>query len=286
MKTRFYFTLIFFLFFPIVFLSAQEVQSSEEISKTDAVKIVEKKIIKSNQEISYFISKDTIPAKTEIKTVDQPVLSPDYTSWLIFIDDEPFTNWGHKCRYVFVNVKTGQYTVLEQKLPPEMDMMEPIKELTIKKTQETAVEEKTDNERSKLSSVKSAASTNDNDNYAVIISGGMDSYNNWVRFWNDCSQIYKTLVNVYGYPDDHIYVLMSDGTNPANDRHLNDGSYDSSPLDLDGDGDNDVQYAATKANISYVFDQLSNTLNCNDNLFIFTTDHGEQVSGCDAKIIL
>ena len=75
-----------------------------------------------------------------------------------------------------------------------------------------------------------------------------------------CSAIYSTLINVYGYPKDHIYVLISDGTNPEHDRHHYDGHYDSSPLDLDGDGSNDIQYAATCANITQVFNTLRNRL--------------------------
>jgi hypothetical protein len=58
------------------------------------------------------------------------------------------------------------------------------------------------------------------------------------------------LVNVYNYDKSHIYVLIADGTNPAIDRKRLNGTYDSSPLDLDGDGTNDIQYAATKANIT------------------------------------
>ena len=66
MKTRFYFALIFLLFFPIAFLSAQNYQSTEKISKEDAIKIIEKEIIKSNSGVSYYISKDTIPANTKL----------------------------------------------------------------------------------------------------------------------------------------------------------------------------------------------------------------------------
>ncbi len=102
----------------------------------------------------------------------------------------------------------------------------------------------------------------------------MNMTNNYERYWNDCSALYKVLKNYYGYSQDHIYVLMSDGTSPANDRHLNNGLYDSSPLDLDGDGINDIQYAATHSNLENVFNILSNVLTEEDNLFIFTTDHG------------
>jgi len=72
------------------------------------------------------------------------------------------------------------------------------------------------------------------------------------------------------------YVLISDGTNSAIDR--SDGS--NSPLDLDGDGDNDTQFSATAANITAVFDILENNLDQDDILYIFTTNHGSSRDGC------
>ncbi|GHU68772.1 hypothetical protein FACS189413_06430 [Bacteroidia bacterium] len=110
--------------------------------------------------------------------------------------------------------------------------------------------------------------------YAVIINGGYDRYNNHERYWNDCAAIYSALIKEYGYDKSHIYVLMSDGTNSATDRHRINGTYDSSPLDLDGGGVADIQYAATKANITIVFNTLSNIMTSSDNLFIYTMDHG------------
>ena len=62
---------------------------------------------------------------------------------------------------------------------------------------------------------------------------------------------------------------MSDGTSPNKDRRLLNGTYDSSPLDLDGDGNDDIQYAATKDNLKTVFNRLSSILTEDDNLFIF-----------------
>ncbi|MBR1462352.1 MAG: T9SS type A sorting domain-containing protein [Prevotella sp.] len=99
------------------------------------------------------------------------------------------------------------------------------------------------------------------------------------RYWNDCSEIYKTLIDIYNYPKNHIYVIMSDGTSPNIDRSLLNGNHDSSPLDLDGDGENDIQYAATKAIIMNVFTSLGSTLNSDDALFVYVTDHGGLENG-------
>lgn len=106
-----------------------------------------------------------------------------------------------------------------------------------------------------------------------------DLANNWVRYWNDCQAMYKVLKQKYGFVPSHIYCLVSDGTNPANDRRMYDGTYDSSPLDFDNDGNDDIGYSATKASITTVFDQLSTILTQDDYLYIFSTDHGSLTTG-------
>ena len=169
---------------------------------------------------------------------------------------------------MYVNIKSGKYTVVNRQRPPILGMMNPLVEQTISRGVSNAIGNSYTRNSLKVSSKVA------NNNYAVIISGGADAYNNWERYWNDCSAMYKILVNVYNYPKDHIYVIMADGTSTGKDMHLYDGTYKSSPLDLDNDGTADIQYAATCANIRTVFNKLANILTANDDLFIFTTDHG------------
>lgn len=93
------------------------------------------------------------------------------------------------------------------------------------------------------------------------------------------------MVQTYKYNPENIYVIMADGTDPGDDRCKLDNTYDSSPLDLDGNGTNDIQYSATKANISTVFNNLSTKLTPNDNLLVFTTDHGARVDEVSALVL-
>ncbi len=111
-------------------------------------------------------------------------------------------------------------------------------------------------------------------NYAVIINGGGNIGNNYITYWNDCSAYYKTLTQLYGYKAENIYVLISDGLNANNDRTLGNGAIDSSPWDLDGNGTNDIQYAATKANLSKVFTDLSKKITNQNYLFVYLTGPG------------
>ncbi len=185
--------------------------------------------------------------------------------WVFFVDDSPRANWTHACRYVLVS-GDGTLNAVAAKTPPR-DM--------------SAFTELTSWSEPGFSSPNALAVKNaplitrnitpaDN-RYAVIISGGWNRFNNHPRYWNDCSFFYATLKN-YGFRDENIFVLFADGTDPAVDQA--DG-VTSSPLDLDGDGDPDIGYSATKENLSLVFDRLAARLSGEDLLYIFTTDHGD-----------
>lgn len=65
-----------------------------------------------------------------------------------------------------------------------------------------------DIDNSSICSLESVAEAS-NDNWAVIISGGINPQQNGIRFWNDCSAIYKCLRNNYGYQRQHIIVFTS-----------------------------------------------------------------------------
>jgi glycosylphosphatidylinositol transamidase (GPIT) subunit GPI8 len=123
-------------------------------------------------------------------------------------------------------------------------------------------------------------------NYALLIDGGINYTQNHIRYWNDISFMYQTLNQTYGYPRDHIIVLMSDGQSSGLDRHnatKPDGTYlkDSSPLNLDNSTDNLIDVSAlsaTKTNVTDTLTSFNLKTPSADNLFIFTTGHG----GADA----
>jgi hypothetical protein len=111
--------------------------------------------------------------------------------------------------------------------------------------------------------------------YAVLMNGGYNAGNNHVRYWNDLSNIYITLVDVYGYDDENIIVLCSDGLDPTPDQ----SNGQNSDPDLDGDGDDDIMYSCVLSNVDMVFGELADTLDSGSELFIFQTDHGSSISG-------
>lgn len=253
------------------------------ISFNEAWSILKRDVLSKNTpSCNVFGYEKVFPGNTHVRTIANNITSPAYDSWFFFVDDAPFLSWVHPCRYIFVNATDGSYQIENYKYPPLiLENMTSLKEevVTLYNAHHFPIKKKSTNTRN--------ISNNENyHNYAVIINGGGSKYMNYERYWNHCSVLYSTLINQYNYPKENIFVLMSDGTNSADDRHLLTGGYDSSPIDLDGDGVTDVNYSATRNNISNVFNQLSTKLTKNDNLFVFVTDHGDQISGTNCALIL
>lgn len=46
--------------------------------------------------------------------VDMPYSS----NWVYFVDDRPFANWAHPCRFIFVNEATGAYQIVNSNFFP------------------------------------------------------------------------------------------------------------------------------------------------------------------------
>ena len=83
--------------------------------------------------------------------------------------------------------------------------------------------------------------------HAVIVNGGRNKLTNHERYWNDCAFLYRTLRHTYHIPQRNITVLMSDGGAQEDDMIRADGwGFRSSPTDLDGDGQPDVNYSAKR----------------------------------------
>lgn len=90
--------------------------------------------------------------------------------------------------------------------------------------------------------------------YAVLYSGGIDSYYAYYRYWNDLVWMYLLLL-LNGYDSSNIYVIYKDGV----------GYDELMPVD----------YPATHDSMDTVFGILSSEMGYLDSLFFFSTNHGE-----------
>jgi hypothetical protein len=251
------------------------------ISKPDAVALVIAKYLPvSTTGKTLSVSDEPVAAGSTVVLFpgDEPIIAPDYPAWLVLIDDNPGANWGHACRYVFVNAQ-NQYS------DPPIERMSPPTNVVMS----WAGGDPPVDPASLYSPVGGSgggagvpACTPDcSKYYALLVSGGVSREYNYARYWNDISSMYKALIQTYGYQKEHIYVLLSDGANTGTDQLASYGpepdyipNYIDSPKDLDGDTNPEVNGNAKKSTLISVLGNLDSIIDGDDNLFIFVTNHG------------
>jgi hypothetical protein len=199
--------------------------------------------------------------------------------FIIYLDLYPRANLFHPVKYIFLSEDKEEFIV--------KDLMSPPRNFADYHMIETAIGKQLNsiqNRRAPLPDRKISAYTkkSSDSRWAVLMNGGYDSSNNHVRYWNDLSNIYITLVNVYGFADENIIVLCSDGLDPSPDQS---NGQNSNP-DLDGDGDDDIMYSCILSNVDMVFENLADNLTSGSKLFVFTTDHGNTKGGFDTYFCL
>ena len=224
-----------------------------------------------------------------------PVTSPWPSCWLFFVDDHPTAGWEHPCRYVFLAPDLSSFAVqYERSILELFDLTQPDQprvcfSLIVPHPVSDAPQALKTPSAITPKSLPLNLEGSAKNCYAVILSGGANAFNNWPRYWEDSANIYSTLKHKYGFTADHIVALISDGTDPANDRNIGtkeDPVYANSPTDLDGDGIADTAGPCTFARVQTTFNNLAGVLTANDQLFVFITDHGYQESGWDTGVNL
>lgn len=216
-----------------------------------------------------YVSKSIVKKGTKFCTYPHKYGQTPCDSWVVIINTEPSANSGPFFLYIYVDPYSGNADKDSWEWGfPDTFEFEVVKSIYMRKEDEPTIA------ISALSSVRASSFDDQSNNWAVIISGGVRSDVNWERYWNDCSAIYKCLRQTYNYSRERIIVVMSDGKSSGLDRRMNNETYMSSPLDLDGDGTDDINYSATRSNLSNVFNYLRGQVKSDEQVLIFVTDHG------------
>ena len=186
-------------------------------------------------------------------------------SWFFFVDEQPGANWEHKASYILVDQASGEV----KRIPA---MSPPLEALDLKPLNKNASTEMTlmkASTRLTLAKLKiKPFQLPKRDKYAVLICGGWNSGSNYARYWNDLQFIFKTLKQKYGYTDSEIIVLYANGTHSPNG-------------DFDGNGSDDIDYAATKANLTTVFNTVAKNISSSGKFFFYATNHGGDDAGAN-----
>ncbi|MEW6417283.1 MAG: PKD domain-containing protein [Nitrospirota bacterium] len=93
--------------------------------------------------------------------------------------------------------------------------------------------------------------------HIIMFNGGYET-----RFWDDVLYAYDMFHNVYGIPEADIYLLNYDGLNPDKQNP-----------------DNMIDYPAEKSYLQTVCNNLANTVDSDDLLYVWVTDHGRGYRG-------
>ena len=237
---------------------------------------------------SLYVSDSPIPANTNVNQWGDPSEGRFHktgaeASWLFLYDPDPKANWEHDVIYYFVGVEDRAVDQYPASTPPGGIKMHWFKGVvrTVESTNDLG-----SGYSGGFTGYGGGSASCENIEcthcYALLVSGGFDQANNFNRYWEDLSAMYRTLRQTYCYPEDHIYVLMSDGNEGAVDQRTGDTTYAVSPTDLDNNGRNDIYGPARKADLEQMLLALSgdvpvsgiHTLTPDDDLFIFTTNHG------------
>ncbi|UCF49605.1 MAG: hypothetical protein JSU91_07600 [Thermoplasmatales archaeon] len=210
----------------------------------------------------------------QIFTTKGHIIDTPEKGFIAYIDLYPRANLFHPVQYIFLSQNAEEFIVIDDKYPPSN-----IDDYQMIETEFGEIFKSAYNMRAPRLDVKTQPLTkgNSDSRYAVLMNGGYNAGNNHVRYWNDLSNIYITLVDVYGFLDENIIVLCSDGLDPAVDQ----SNGQNSDPDLDGDGDEDIMYSCVLENVDLVFEELADTMSGGGELFVFATDHGNSVSGWD-----
>ena len=233
-------------------------QKETKVQKQDAIDLAAGLLSKDIGKVDVFISANPVPSVNGLTLHNRKISCPYSTNWVVFIDDYVFANWEHPCRYIFINAETKEYKIVKEVLPPD-DLVNFDTVMVMKRPQPKLIR---GSSLGKNTGVKTVASNPHC--YAVIISGGYNDANNHIRYWNDISAIYCTLTQIYGFTPGNIFVHSADGT----------AAHNHGSLDLDGDGNADIDAPASYSSISSTFQTLAGTIGADDQLYIFVTDHG------------
>ncbi len=220
-------------------------------------------------QVDVFSLADVQTEQSGLALYDNSTIAIPYDEcWVYFVDDLPFANWNHSCRYVFVNSTNGNYTIINSRKHPDGWK---VNFGIISEAQRPNTIEMLPNPNATINSLPPNPHM-----YAVIINGYDGD-----RYWRDVSSIFHTLINVYGYTKENIFVHYDLG-------------YAALGNDLDGDELGDIDYNAYKTSIQKTFQELAGETNTipeipelgpDDQLFVYVTDHGD-VSGGHSYIYL
>jgi hypothetical protein len=226
----------------------------------------------------YYVDHRVFKAKERLDIISEQI-EFDKPSTVVFVDLHPGKNWGHDCQHLIYDAKTGkllkkinaQFPYFLNETPSTLELFKTSKITEAFKKKRRL---RFPLEPKKLSGYLKLAPFPlrfflTGRRYAILFSGSSNC-----RHVNDMEFLYRTLVDVYGFNTNDIYVLNRDGTlswNPAGDwEPAVSGTYpvDGTPFRMTVNGQ------GNRAGFQAVMTDLATRITSRDCLFIHTNNHG------------
>ena len=242
--------------------SAYEVTGKHDVSKQQALSFID---TSGFSKCNILISKGVVAPNTETISVTDSY-SPDYSSWLIFVDLHPRAFWAHDCISFYVNVSTGEVVSSSDRFPPTipMDTLQCINPILSSSIHDVRTYRRDEFQATTSDSIYT-------NKWAVIMGGSYTDGTNSSSIFAECSEMYRMLREKYLYPEENIYVLYTDP----------------SVTELYPNNDTDeVDYVFTPENVNIVFNELSTKMQNGDALTILVMTHGDSAGNDDSYIML
>lgn len=103
----------------IILLSVSMSFLYSNITRTEAINIVMSNVVAESEGHVQVYANQTVTSGSIVTITSKHTLSLPYSNnWVFFIDDMVFADWGHPCRYVFVNSLNGDYQILNEQYYP------------------------------------------------------------------------------------------------------------------------------------------------------------------------
>lgn len=228
-----------------------------QVSKQQAINLVLSSIVNTDADRVNVYMDPLLKSDSYYKTSKyDSIYSPITNYWLFFIDDMPEYAWDHDCRYVFVNSSDGNISIVNNHTPPYQykSYFEVVSEPVVFSPPPIYTGMVNHNQ------VNYDYPCNDG-KYALLFSGGETGGSEHSAFWNALCHSYCGLLE-NGFKKENVFVLSCDGgmANPS--------------LDLDKDGQPDINYSCSLHNIEMIVDSLSIMMQEGDILYVYGTMHG------------
>ncbi|MBO5541672.1 MAG: caspase family protein [Muribaculaceae bacterium] len=277
-------------FFVLLFVSVSAA-SAQSISHIQALGRVKQLYASDSSKciFSYASVNSLVSNQRDSVTAVIDWLSDSSSKWLIFVDEDPFKNWAHRCSYYYfpqtiVDSDTLSFFKIEGRHPPIGVNLFPEKIFAGENQilgSSLIIPQFVDDS---LDILTNPCHFYPEDRFAVIVATGYNDVTHYSSFINDAAYLYRTLVNKYNYCPNNIHMFF--GNQSFNNyvtrraRDVDGNAYywfEQFNSDLDGDGVAEPFRCATRSELYDILEQFGgeDVLNDRQQLLFFFIGHGD-----------